>query len=100
MTNSEKNFLIYVQVIKWIDRQLYKLLPNEYYCLIKDLTDGISKQEAGLIEERVTPLINNLVNIPVLTEKQEERLISLVLNIIINAMVKGFKLEEKEIAHN
>jgi hypothetical protein len=36
---------------------------------------------------------NDVVNIPVLTEKQEEKLISLLLGLIINAMVKGFKLE-------
>ena len=70
--------------------------PNEYYELVKDSTDGISKEEAIKIEERLTPLINNVVNIPVLTEKQEKKLISLILGLIINAMVTGFKLEEVE----
>ena len=77
-----------------VDRQLYRLLPNEYYELVKDASDGISKEEAVKIEERLTPLINNVVNIPILTEKQEEKLIGLVLSLIINAMIKGFKLEE------
>jgi hypothetical protein len=70
------------------------LLPNEYYELVKDATQGISKEEAAKIEERITPLVNKAVNIPVLSEKQEEKLISLVLGLILNAMVKGFKLEE------
>ena len=70
------------------------MLPNEYYELVKDTSDGISKEEAVKIEERLTPLINNVVNIPILTEKQEEKLIGLVLSLIINAMIKGFKLEE------
>ena len=92
--NEEKEFVVFTKVIKWIDRQLYQLLPNEYYELVKDVRDGISKEEAIKIEERLTPLINNAINIPILTERQEEKLISLVLGLIINAMIKGFNLEE------
>ncbi len=92
--NEEKEFIVFGKVIKWVDRKLYKLLPNEYYELVKDSSDGISKEEAIKIEERLTPLINNVVNMPILTEKQEGKLIGLVLGLIINAMIKGFKLEE------
>ena len=96
LINENKEFVVYVKIIKWIDRRLYQLLPNEYYKLVKNTTDGISEQEAKLIEKRITPMINNFVNIPVLTEKQEGKLIGLVLGIIIKAMIKGFKLEQKE----
>ncbi len=92
--NEEKEFIVFGKVIKWVDRKLYKLLPNEYYELVKDSSDGISKEEAIKIEERLTPLINNVVNMPILTEKQEEKLIGLVLGLIIKAITKGFKLEE------
>lgn len=96
LINENKEFVVYVKIIKWIDRRLYQLLPNEYYKLVKSTTDGISAKEAELIEKRITPMINNFVNIPVLTEKQEGKLIGLVLGIIIKAMIKGFKLEQKE----
>ncbi len=94
---EEKEFIVFVKVIKKIDQFLYNLLPNEYYELVKDASDGISKEEANKIEERLTPLINNVVNIPVLSEKQEAKLIGLVLGLIIRAMIKGFKLEEVEV---
>jgi hypothetical protein len=95
---EEKELIVFIKVIKKIDQLLYQLLPNEYYELVKDASDGISKEEAYKIEERLTPLINNVVNIPVLTEKQEAKLIGLVLGLIIKAMIKGFKLEEVEVA--
>ncbi len=94
--SEAKEYVVFAKIIKWVDRKLYELLPNEYYELVKNTTDGISKEEANQIEERLTPLINTVVNIPVLTEKQEAKLISLILGLIIKAMVKGFKLEEKE----
>ncbi len=94
--SEKKEFVVFVKVIKWIDKKLYQLLPNEYYELVKDTHDGITKEEATKIEERITPLINNVVNIPILTERQEAKLISLILGLIINAMVKGLKLEEVE----
>jgi len=43
-------------------------------------------------------MINNVVNIPILTEKLEEKLISMVLGVIIGAMAKGSKLEELPLA--
>ena len=95
--SEEKEFVVFVKIIKWIDKKLYQLLPNEYYELINDATNGISKEEAMVIEERVTPMINNAVNLPVLTETQEEKLMSIILGLIINAMVKGFKLDEVEV---
>jgi len=97
LKDEEKEYRVLFKIIRFIDRTLYKLLPNEYYKMVKNTTDGISKEEAKELEGRLTPLINNLVNIPILTEDQEAKLIGLVLNLIINAMVKGFKLEESPI---
>ncbi len=92
--NEEKELMVFGKVVRWVDKQLYQLLPNEYYVLIKDSSDGISKEEAVKIEDRLTPLINNVINIPVLTEAMEAKLIRLILGLIITAMVKGFKLEQ------
>ena len=74
--NEEKEFVVFAKIIKWVDKQLYQLLPNEYYELVKDASDGISKEEAIKIEDRLAPIINNVVTIPVITEKQEKKLIS------------------------
>ena len=93
---EEKEFIVFAKVIKLVDQQLYNLLPNEYYALVKDTTEGVSEEEAKIIKERLTPVINSAINIPVLTEEQEAHLIGLLLGLIINAMVKGFKLEAIE----
>ena len=92
--NEERECVVFSKIIRWIDKQLYQLLPNEYYELVKDATDGISEEEAKQIRERVTPLVNDVVNIPVVPEKVEGLIIGTVLDLIINAMVKGFSLEE------
>ncbi len=94
--NEEKELKVFAKVVRWVDKQIYKLLPNEYYELVRGCDDGISKEEAMQIEERLTPLINNAVNVPVLPEKMEGKLIGLILGLIVNAMVKGFNLEEAE----
>lgn len=94
LLSEEKEQIVMFKIIKFMDRALYKLLPNEYYQLIKDATDGISPDEAKLIIRRLTPLINNVINIPVLTEKHEAKVIELLLSLIVNAMVKGNRLVE------
>lgn len=92
--SEEKELVVFAKLVKWIDRELYKILPNEYYSLIHDVSDGLTSQEATDLEIRLTPLINNAINIPILSEKLEGKLISLVLSGIMGAMVKGSKLEE------
>ena len=91
--SEEKELIVFAKLIKWIDRELYKILPNEYYELIHDVSDGLTSQEATDLEIRLTPLINNAINIPILSEKLEAKLISLVLSGIMGAMVKGSKLD-------
>jgi hypothetical protein len=105
--NEEINFpiigenleeLLLAKIIRRIDQKVYELLPNEYYALVKKSSDGISDEDAENIEARMTPLINEEVNLPFLSEEMEEKLIGFVLNSLINAMRKNFKLEEKKIA--
>lgn len=83
-----------LDMCQWI--KLYELLPNEYYNFIRDAENGISEKEAERMEEAITKAINAKLNIPILSERLEAKLISLVIGIIINAMIKGFNLEEKE----
>lgn len=97
LLKEKREFIVFVKIIKWIDKKLYQIIPNEYYELIREASDGISEEEAKLFEDRLTPLINNAVNIPILSEQKEEELIRMILSLIINAMVKGLKLEEVEI---
>ena len=83
--------------VRKIDRELYKLLPNEYYELVRNLSDGISSDEAKELIRRLTPLINKLIDIPILSEAIEAAIIEFVLDQIVNALVKGFKLSESAI---
>jgi len=90
--SDEKEQIVLCKIIHWIDKELYQLLPNEYYALVHDATDGISPDEAKEIKARLVPLINNVIDIPILSEGMEAFLIELVLGLIIDAMVTGFNL--------
>lgn len=91
---EDKEFIVFFKIIKFIDKALYQLLPNEYYGLIKDATDGITREEARIIIKRLTPLINDVINIPIMSEKQEALAIEIVLKLIVNAMVKGNRIQK------
>lgn len=91
--SEEKELIVFCRIVHWVDVKLYSLLPNEYYSLIRNSSDGISEDEADLIVERISPLIAGVVDIPFVPEAIEKRVIALILSLIINAMIKGFKLE-------
>lgn len=92
--SEEKELVVFAKLVKWIDRELYKILPNEYYGLINDASNGLTTEEANDLRIRLTPMINKAINIPILSEESEEKLINTVLGAIIGAMIKGSKLEE------
>ena len=94
---ESKEFIVFVKIIRWIDTQLYNVLPNEYYELVHNAHDGISGEEANQITDRVSKLINKVIDIPIVPEAVEGLIINMVLGLIIHAMVKGFKLEELKI---
>jgi hypothetical protein len=94
LLKEASELVVFSKIVRRIDRALYKALPNEYYELVRNVSDGISPAEAQVLEERLTPAINKVVDIPFLTERMEAKLIGFVVGIIVNAMVKGFRLEE------
>ena len=91
---EKAEFKVFAKIIKLIDRKLYELLPNEYYSLINDATNGISEDEAIRLEDRLTKVLNDHINIPFISEAKEEMLIRLVVGQLVRAMVVGFKMAE------
>jgi hypothetical protein len=89
---EEKEAVILVKIVKQVDRYIYKSLPNEIYELIAESADGISADEAELIEDRLAGSINRHLDIPYLTERMEQKVFEFILGIILSALVKGKSL--------
>ena len=98
LLGERAEFVVFAKIVRVLDRKLYELLPNEYYELINDASNGISEEEAAKMEDRLTKLLNEKVNIPFISERKEEMLIGIVIGQIVRAMVNGFKLGEQPIA--
>lgn len=85
---------VFAKIVKFVDMKLYELLPNEYYELVNDASNGINGDEAVLLENRLSKLINEKVNIPLISEEKEEELINLIISQIVRGLISGAKLEE------
>ncbi|MCT4624827.1 MAG: hypothetical protein N4A46_14495 [Schleiferiaceae bacterium] len=83
---------VFYKMVKLIDMKLYEVLPNEYYELINNLESGISDEEAKLMVKRLSKVLNRHINIPIIGEKMEGKLIRRVLKIIVGAMRENVKL--------
>lgn len=81
--------IIFVKIVKLIDQFLYGVLPNEIYELIRVASDGISEQDAVLIEENLTNLVNRKIDLPFLNERAEETAFRVVIGVIVKALLKG-----------
>ena len=72
-----------------IDDCLYQILPDEIYDTIHIASDGVTPEEAKVIKMRISKIVNKQVNIPIISEEQEEKLISEFLGLIELALQKG-----------
>lgn len=86
---EEQERVVLVKVVRWLDQTLYQMLPNEIYDCIRMAEGGIDEEEADTLKRRIRDGVNNLVNLPFLTENQEQKLFGLVIDIIVGAMKKG-----------
>lgn len=84
-TKEEK---IFIKIILKIDNFLYDNLPNEFYGLLRSTENGIDDKEAIQLISRLTKLANNKIDIPILSEKAEEKAIKFVIGIVVNASRK------------
>jgi hypothetical protein len=91
--NEKTEQIVFVKIVKLIDRFLYSVLPNEIYELIRVASDGISEQDAALIEENLAELVNRKIDLPFLSESMEETVFRVVIGTIVRAMIKGKSLE-------
>ena len=67
---------------------LYDNLPNEFYGLLRSTEKGIDDTEAIQLISRLTKLANNKIDIPILSEKAEEKAIKFVIGLVVNAARK------------
>lgn len=93
--SERKEQKVIAKLVKKIDRFLYDNLPNEYYELIRMPEDGITEEEAEVMKERLTDLINGVVNIPVVPEVLEEQIFGVIIGLLVDAMIATFDLDAK-----
>ena len=84
---------LFIRIVDAIDRFVYESLPCELYSLISLAENGVTQDEARVIEDSLTSYANKVFNIPFLSERTEERVFRFVVGLLVRAMVKGRSLD-------
>jgi hypothetical protein len=83
---------ILVKIILKIDNFLYDNLPNEFYDLVRDTSNGIDNREAKRLVRRLTRLANDKIDIPYIPEQMERIAFKFIIGMIVKAARKNLKL--------
>lgn len=92
--NEEKEYIVFVKIVRSLDQVLYENLPNEIYSTIWDSDTGIERHEKNRLVKSLTKFINSKIDIPYLPETAEKHLIKGFLHLIVNALLKGNSLRD------
>lgn len=85
-----------VKGLEKVDKELDEHLPPEWSELLDDVSDGIepgSPADLQSIKDNLVSFLNKKINIPIIGEKAEEKLLSAAIDLIFDALQKGKKLQ-------
>jgi hypothetical protein len=94
--SESRELAVFEAAIRLVDKAISMHLPKDLLESVHNVRDGISNQEVANLEQRLTPIINQMINIPLIPEFVEERLISMILGIMLNAMRVGSNILSDE----
>lgn len=97
--SEEKEFVVFVKIVRKLDKVLYENLPNEIYTSVRDLEGGLTENELKRLIRSLTKFINDKVDISYLPEIAEKFLIKGFLHIVVGALAKGKSLA-KNLEHD
>ncbi len=84
------------KAITIVDVQLEKLLPGGMKDFLQELKpgDGLDRAHCGSFIERLVTALNKRIDIPFLGEKQEEKLIRTVAELLVKTMSNARSLDD------
>jgi len=85
--NERKEEKILENVLTKLDNKVAKELPPPLRDMWNKLDDGITEEEGAELAAKVTEIVNRKINIPLLNEKQEQKLISALVETIIEVAI-------------
>ena len=80
---------IFRKAVDLIDEALDTFLPEEIKELAESVKDGIDRDNAKDVVDNLTRFINKKVDIPILNEEQEGKLISIVVDLVVKSLTKS-----------
>jgi hypothetical protein len=75
--------------LEWVLAKAVAVIPAEIVRFIIDAADGLSEPEIAKYEVELTNLVNQIIDLPVLTESMEAAIIRPVVNQLLSFAVQG-----------
>lgn len=80
-------------VIAWLvnklDNSLAEILPPKILLLLNDLSNGLDGHDLEAFKTRLVKGINQRINVPILSEETEGKIISFFVNLVVDALQTG-----------
>lgn len=80
-----------------IDKELDDHLPNQWKDLLNNVGEGLepgSPADLEVIKSSLVKFLNNKINIPIIGERAEKKLLEKTIDLLVEALKKGKKLKE------
>jgi len=94
LVSEEVEQFIFEHAVAIVDAALDDILPEIFNNMLRDPGKGIDKDHARDFSERLAEAVNKKVNLPYLNEDQEYRLIRMVIDPMVKAMINGRRLDD------
>lgn len=93
LVSEELEQTIFEHAIAMIDAALEDALPVIFHNLMRQIEQGIDKDQAKDFADRLVVTVNQKVDLPYLNEEQEAQLLRIVITPLVKAMTDGKTLQ-------
>lgn len=87
-------FLFIRFAVEMVDEKMEEILPPEIAGLLTSISNGIDPQEAEELKKRMVKYLNNHVNITLLNEESEAKVIELFMDVLADSFLEGNALPQ------
>lgn len=81
-------------LVEKLDAALAELLPPKVAEYLQDLSQGLEGGDLGAFKKRLTEALNQWINVPLLAEDTEARIIAFLVDAVVEGLRLGRTFEE------
>lgn len=94
LVRGQREYRVWIKFVTAIDEIITARVQDEYLAAMNDPDFQIEEEFVAALKENLTPILSDLLSVPILPGPLKRKMINLILEVIVGALAKATTLDE------